>query len=325
MTPHVWTLGSGLRVLQIKSPEDVRLLADPDLAFDAVEVGARLQNFEALAEFAPRIKALWHCSVPSVTGLEKLQAIESINSSHDGEQRFDYRLLKTLKTFVCYDGSTIPAKYLNHPVLELLNLGHCKVESFQVLSDATRLRQVRLSACKVRSLDGVQALQALRELRLPEARTLVDIGAISHCVGLEVLEISEAKKLLDLTPITSLHKLRLLFVSAPAAAFDDVQWLSGMPDLRCASIHVPTARIDWAVFGAHPRLYDIAIHSVPGGLTETDAQITSQLEAAGRKVLKLTRFRAGPGIRVELEPVAGTVDPLPSLNYQNFLGQVPPN
>jgi len=325
MTHPVWILSNGLRVLRLKSPQELDLLAGENLDFDAVEMTSAMEDYQGLVPYAGRIKALWHCSAASTAGLEKLQAIESINSSHGGEQRFDYRLLKNLKEFVCADGSTIAAKYLNHPRLELINLGECKVESFKVLSDATRLRQLRLSACKVKSLDGIEAMSALRELRLPEARTLVDIGSISSCEGLEVLEITNARKLLDVSPIQSLHKLKLLFISAPAAAFAQVQWLSEMPELRCAGIYVPIARIDWDVFARHPRLYDFSIHSVPGGLTETDEEIASRLAAAGRKVLKLTRFKVGPAIRVELEPVKGTLDPLPSTHYQNVLGKVPPN
>lgn len=325
MTQPIQILANGLRLLQIKTQEDVRLLEDDELVFDAVEIGPSVQDFEAFAEFAARIKALWHCSVPSTAGLEKLQGVESINSSQYGEQRFDYRLLKNLKTFVCRDGSKIPAKYLNHPGLELLNLGHCKVESFKLLSDATHLRQLCLAACNVKSLDGIESLSALRELRLLDTRPLVDIAAVTECPGLEALEIAGTKKLLDVSSIQALHRLKVLFLRAPGAAFEELQWLSDMPTLRCAVLQVPTTRIDWGVFANHPRLYDFFILSVPGGLTETDVEIASQLEAAGRKVVKLTRIKSGPAIRVELEPVAGTLDPLPNTHYQDLLGRVPPN
>jgi len=322
---HVRLLANGLRVLQLNSSDELKMLGTAELEFDAVEAGSAINDYTGLAEYADRVKALWHCRSPSVTGLECLQAIESVNSSHDGEQRFDYRLLKNLKTFICRDGTVIPAKYLNHPSIELLDIGHCKIESFRDLSAATRLRQLRLTACKVKSLEGIGALQAMRELRLLDGRQLVDIEEVSACPSLEVLEITGAKNLLDVSSVQALGRLKLLFLRTPGAALEELRWLSGMPELRCAVLEVPVKRIDWSVFANHPRLYDFFILSVPGGLVETDAEIASQLETSGRKVVKLTRIKAGPAIRVELEPVAGTVDPLPNTHYQDFLGRVPPN
>lgn len=318
-------LPNGLRVLQLKSLDDLKLLETAGLQFDAVETKSEINDYSGLAKYADQVKALWHCSSPSVAGLEGLQAVEYINSSHDGEQRFDYRLLKNLKTFVCRDGSVIPAKYLNHPRVELLDVGHCKIESFRNLSDATRLRQLRLTSCKVKSLEGIGALLAMRELRLLDAKQLVDIGAIAECLSLEALEITGAKKLSDVSAVQALRRLKVLFLRAPGSAFEELRWLSGMPELRCAVLEVPVKRIDWDVFANHPRLYDYFILSAPGGLVETDAEIASHLEAAGRKVVKLTRIKAGPAIRVELEPVVGTLDPLPNTHYQDFLGRVPPN
>lgn len=322
---HVRVLVNGLRVLQLNSPGEIELLNQGGLAFDAIQTSSAIADYQGLTKYANRVRALWHCQTPSVAGLADLQAIESINSSTDGEQRFDYRLLKNLKRFVCRDGSKIAAKYLNHPGLELLNLWHCKVESFKALADATQLRQLSLTACSIKSLGGIESLSALRELRLRDAGSLVDIGAISACPGLEALEITGAKKLLDVSSIEALQRLKVLFLRASGATFQGLDWLSGMPDLRCAVIEVPTVKIEWGVFANHPRLYDFFVLSVPGGLNESDAQITAQLEAAGRKVAKLTRIKAGPAIRVELDPLPGTVDPLPNTHYQDLLGRVPPN
>jgi hypothetical protein len=315
-------ISNGMRVLKIGHAQDVALLERSDIVFDALETGPDLENFLPLAPYAPRIQALWYCATASAVGLERLDHLESItaNSAWLG---FDFRQLERLKSLSCADVSAIPARFLNHPHLEVLDCGEGKIESMQLLGDAVSMRHLRLNACKVKSLEGIGSMPALRELRLTEARVLNDIDGLKACSHLQCLVIEPARQVTRVDALRSLHALRVLYVSAPAAVLTDVDWIAQAPALRCAFLDVPLERIDWERLADHPSIYSLSLRVPTTGMTDSEAAIARVFEAHGRVVKEVKRYTKV--VQVELEPPANLPAPLPLSHYMQRFGSLPPN
>jgi len=320
-TDNIRQISNGLRILKISRPEEVEFLGRKDLVFDALETGPAIENFTPFVKFAPRIKALWYCDTQSAVGLEQLDKIESI-TAHSAWRNFDFRLLKNLKYLRCHDASATQAKFLNHPGLEVLDCGEGKIESMELLRDATALRHFRPNACKVKSLEGIQTMQSLVELRLSQAKVLNNIDSLAACTNLQVLEMEPCKKLTDVSVIRALHALRVLYVSAPTARFTDLDWLAQSSMLRCAFIDVPLDGIDWEIVASHPSLYSLSVQVPTGGLRLAQGEIAKILESKGRIVKEISIYTKV--IEIELEPVATTLAPLSLEQYRQAFGNLPP-
>ena len=306
----------GTRALSLRRPEQAALLVRDDVLFDLLILSVGFENFEPLVPYAHRVKALSTFGNPSAEGLVQLQALERLRSF---SLKFDYRQLPNLIRFDTRDASVIPAKFLNHPNIERLDVAECRIEKLTALGDMARLRQLRLVATKTKSLDGVERLPALRELRLYHARALVDISALAACADLRIFTVEDSKKLADISAIRGLRQLQLLMVYSSQARLTDIDWLADMPHLRCLVLGAGVDKIDWGVVARHPTLYDIFFCATPESLVQSDDVIREHCRAAGRAVTSIQRYPKMPGIRVQLEPPAGLEKPLSILHYQHQL------
>lgn len=325
MTAELHTLSDAARtrVLRIDSFDETTAASLRAGGFDAVELASDLPDFEPLVPHADAVRWLRASAPPSTRGLERLQQLERI--TYVGSQagpKFDFRQLPRLKTLECDAADLMSAKFLNHPMLERLDLNGAAVQDFTVLDRAASLRALRLARSKTRSLQGIEKLPQLRELRLLGARTLADISALAGAPQLEALEIMDAVKLADVSALRGLHRLRWLFVEAREAQQPDIGWLAGAPALECAGLWVATRSVDWSVVAAHPRLYDLSLHgSETAPFADSDESLLGQLGAHGRQVRRITRYPRSkvPAIRVELVPPPDIADAKPFTSLQGQL------
>lgn len=318
-----WAYSDGSLMLRIDgemSPEIENVLTM--IPFDGLDVGEGVGSFECLVPFSQKIKWLHAPAVASSLGLDKLQFIERIiYISHVPVPPVDYSLLPRLKSLRCNIAELIPAKYLNHPHVERMDIEGIKATDMKFLSDAKNLGALRIVKSPIKSLDGIDNLSNLRELRLILIRALNDISRLSNLTQLEILEFDKTPNVIDISPVYELRNLRYLFIDASKAKQNNLNWIRNMPSLECAGIWVETEVIDWNVFAEHPRLYDIIFYTTKNFVAESDEEIIAVLTASGRHVNKLTRFpkAAFPAFRIEFVPPQDIVNPKPQHTYQNHL------
>ena len=94
-----------------------------------------------------------------------------------------------------------------------------------------------------------------------------------------------------------------------------------MLKLTCAAIRVETETINWEIFAAHRRLYDIAITAQIGTVFPSNSAITEILNSNGKVVKALTIFPKAkvPTCRIEFVPESDIINPMPQHVYQNHL------
>jgi hypothetical protein len=295
------------RLLRLEALDEVALNALAAGDFDGVEVTADFGGFEPLAPWQSNIRWLFAPQPTSADGLALLESLERI--SFVGSQLgydFDYRRLPRLRVLECGSAAKIPAKYLDHPHLEVLDIAGGNLKDFSALPHATALRAVLLEGCKTKSLAGIGALTPLRELRLLDARSLVDLSEMAALQALEVLVITAAVKLLDTSAIQQLPRLRCLHVEAKTASVADLGFVAAMPGLEILNLWAPVERIDWPALASHPNLCQIGLQLAPGQQFDADDVIRDRFAAAARTVRTLTKFSgASPQIKLELDPPAG--------------------
>jgi hypothetical protein len=324
MSAEIYVLNGqpGSAILQLFAWDDASRQAVAQWHYDAIEPKSALGSFEPLLEYADRVRWLYYPDVESSAGLEQLTAVRRITFGDElPKPKFDLRRLPELRVVQCPDASGLDARCLNHPKMRYLDLEGLKAADLAFLSDAKELSAMRLRRCALTSLRGCGALEALKELRLLGAKKLEDISDVAAAKQLEILEIDEAKKLRHTHAIQALTKLRYLFVDAETATQTDLAWMSSMPGLECAGMWMGTEKVDWTVIANHPRLYDVVFFAHAGFELPSDESLLPVLQAAGKRVLKLTRFpqAARPGIRIEFQPPSDLVDPKPLPSYQTKL------
>jgi hypothetical protein len=272
--------------------------------------------------YAQKVRWLHAPSVGLSQGMEKLEFLERLTQFGSlPEPLFDYRRLPRLRQFACDIAALLPRDYLNHPNIEALDLEGLKSADLSFLSDAKRLRALRLVGGSLKRADGLADYAELRELRLLLTRGLTDISALAGAVNLDTLELEGTPKVADISPIHRLSQLRRLFIHTRNAKQDDLAWLANMPRLECAMIMVQTATIDWDIFARLPRLYDIAFYAHEGYVAEPDEVLTARLSAHGKQVREIKRFPKDrfPGFVIRFAPPADIARPMPAHVYKNHL------
>lgn len=303
-----------LRIEQFDEQADGLLRAG---GFDAVELRSGCADFRGLAPHAAAIRWLRCCEPQGLDGLELLTEVRRVTfTGSQAAWGFDYRRLARLRQLDADEAGDLQAEWLGHPQLQRLDLAGGRIKDLTPLAPARSLAAARFLGCKMRSTNGVQGLTALRELRLLEARTLVDLSGLDQCSELQVLEISEAVKLAELQPIVALRKLRWLFVDARAAQWPSLDWVAQMPSIECLALWSPIQRVDLGLIAAHPRLYDVLLQVPAAAALPTDEDIRAAFAGASRTVKQVHRYPKAkvPTFRLELSPPAGLahVQPLPT-------------
>src|SRR5262249_33973239 len=151
-----------------------------------------------------------------------------------------------LKSLFCDVAVVLPPKYLNHPNVERLDLEGLKVKDLTFLSEARRLRALRLSTGPIATLQGAEALPELRELRMILTRSLPDGSALRGAPRLEALELEETWNVADVSAAHGLANLRWLFLGSRKAEQRDLSWIRNMTRLECAGLWVETKSVDWS-------------------------------------------------------------------------------
>jgi hypothetical protein len=319
---RVWKDAKGATILRIDGTWCREIEhALKTVAFDGLEVCRGRGSFEGLAPFADKIRWLHGPTVESTAGLEKLVHVERITyigTMH--EPPFDYRRLPRLKSLTG-NGVDITPEYLNHPAIERLDVEELEVKDLKFLSDAKRLRALRLAASPIATLAGAENLPELRELRLIVAHSLRDVSALRGAPHLEALELDEAHQLVDVSAVHGVTGLRWLFIESDNGTQSDLSWIGTMPRLECAGLWLETKSVDWDVLARHPRIYDIVFYTTRGFSAPSDAELTARLSAGGRSVKSLARFPKArfPGFRVEFAPPLDVKQAKPHYAYQNHL------
>jgi hypothetical protein len=304
---HVLQNRDQSRLLRLDALDDTAKQLLSAGGFDGVEVTRDFGGLEQLAPWQQQVRWLFAPQAASSEGLQTLTSLERITfvGSQSGYP-FDYRLLPKLRVIECGSAGEIKVKLLNHPRLERLELAGGDVKDFAALAQATALQAVLLDGCKTKTLKGVGVMRELRELRLLESRSLSDISALAELPALEILVITAAARLAEVSAITQLGALRCLHVEAKTASLADLDFIAAMPQLEVLQLWVPVQRVDWARVAAHPGLCEIGLQLPPGQQFDDDASITAAFAAARRTVRKLTRFSgASPQIKLELDPAPG--------------------
>jgi hypothetical protein len=298
--------------------------------FDRLEIGAGLiGGFSNFQQFSKKIRWLWNSAIRESIGLENLTEIRRIDCFDVvPEPPFDYRLLPKLKYFSCNNAEKIPAKYLNIPSLECLDVEYLKVTDLSCFFQAKALRALRLSNAALRSAQGIENLSSLCELRLLKCRSLKDITHLRFVDNLEILELEGVPNISSVEPIYGLKKLKKLFVDSRNAKQVNFDWLENIPELECASILIETDNIDWTVFAKHPRLYDVCFFAKKGFVCESSEVVIKKLSSYGKCVKSFKQFPKSefPAFSIEFFPDSNIKNPAPQYFFRNklqFLGSAP--
>lgn len=314
---------NGTRVLYISGPWDKEIeeLIE-NSSFEQINLYRCTEDFDALVPFARKVRWL-HCpSVDSSKGLEKLEFLERLTQNTSlPEPIFDYRRLLGLRQFTCDLAAQIPKDYLNHPNIEALDLEGLKSTDLKFLSEATKLKALRLVGGSLKRADGLPNYAELRELRLLETRGLTDISALAQAVSLELLELDDTPKVTDISPIHELAKLRWFLINARNAKQKDLDWLVNMPRLECAMILVETETINWDIFARLPYLYYVGFYAHKGYVAESDEALIARLSAHGKKVKVIRRLPNDtiPSFVIEFVPPPDITQPIVEHTLRNRL------
>ena len=294
-----------------------------EIDFDRLEIGAGLiGGFSKFQKFSKKIRWLWNSAVRESVGLEKLTEIRRIDSFDVvPEPPFDYRLLPKLKCFSCTNAKKIPAKYLNTPSLECLDVEYLKIVDLSCFFQTKALRALRLSNTTLRSIQGVEHLSSLHELRLLKCRSLKDITHLRFVDNLEILELEGTHSIVNVEPIYGLKKLKKLFIDSRNARQVNFDWLESVPELECASILIETDNVDWTVFAKHPRLYDICFFANKGFVYESSEDVIKKLSSYGKCVKSFKQFPKSefPAFAIEFVPDLNIKNPAPQYFFRNKL------